>query len=297
VKVGRYTHTATCKLTSGGEIVLPAVVGKRVKEIAAKLPAANIVFEVLPVSPSIAARRDFMVLWKWEEALQVRGFAIRSARGTHSGGLNRGDRMFVWAVHGDELYLLGAIRVKRSGNNWAEGESIYGAFRLIPLKRLKWQLRFQNSDAEALSPKTALALQVRARRCPSPRTVERLEALLSSAAADDEQVSKHIEALEGKRKDVKLTTRERSRSLRVHVLAARGHRCEICAFDFAKRYGEFARFCVEIHHLELVSSADAHGRTTTLEDVIVVCPNCYRALHQSEDPGNWRGFQRRCNLG
>jgi len=205
--------------------------------------------------------------------------------------------MFVWAVHGEELYLLGAIRVKRSGRDWAEGRSLYGPFKIIPLKGLKWRLRFQHTDAEKLARQTGIAMQVRARRHPTPKTVELLEKLLSDSADHSEQLEKDIAAREGKLRKVTLSRRERSRILRTHVLAVRGHCCEICGFDFVGRYGEFAKHCVEIHHLELVSASGRHGRTTTLEDLIVVCPNCHRALHQFGDSANWKAFQRACHLG
>jgi|SRR5215469_3506010 len=42
---------------------------------------------------------------------------------------------------------------------------------------------------------------------------------------------------EGKTKQVTLSTRERNKSLRVLALGQRGVVCEICDFDFAKKYG------------------------------------------------------------
>jgi hypothetical protein len=241
--------------------------------------------------------RNFLVLWKWEEALRVRGVAVRAARRSHSGGLNAGDRMFVWAVHEEELHLLGAIRVTRGGRDWAEGRSLYGPFKIIPLKGLKWRLRFRHTPAEKLARQTPIAMQVRSRRQPTPKTVEFLTGLLSEGAESSEQLERDSKAREGKQRMVTLSRRERSRKLRTHLLATRGHRCEICGFDFVKRYGEFASHCVEIHHLEPVSLSGRQGRITSLEDLIVVCPNCHRALHQFGDSAEWKVFQRACDLG
>ena len=117
-----------------------------------------------------ATGRDFLVLWRWREALRIQGTVVTEAWGTHAGGLNRGDRMFVWATKDNELYLLGAIEVKRSGDDWNEGRSLYGPFQIIPLKGLKWKLRFQQTDSVKLSRKAPLARQVRARRRPTPET-------------------------------------------------------------------------------------------------------------------------------
>jgi predicted HNH restriction endonuclease len=242
------------------------------------------------------ARRDFLTLWKWEEALEVHGRVVTRGRGKHSGGLNPGDRMFIWAVTGEELYILGAIRVKRGGKDWAEGPSVYGPFMIVPLKRLKWRMRFQNTKAARLTSDN-LAMQVRARRQPTAKTVELLEKLLSDSASrvqDREEVASYHEA---EQKEVMLTRRERNRKLRSHVLALRGHLCEICQFDFVERYGEFAKHCVEIHHLNPIAAARRLGREAVPDEVIVVCPNCHRALHQSDHPEDWKRFRRACKLG
>jgi HNH endonuclease len=241
--------------------------------------------------------RDFLVLWKWDEALRLTGEIVTSAVGTHSGSLNSGDRMFVWAVHQEELYLLGAIKVRRSGGNWAEGQSIYGKFQRIPLKGLKWRLRFQQTTAEKLRRDSGIAMQVRARRHPTSQSVLLLEELLNNESTSMAKREKEIADLEGKLRTVTLSKPERSRTLRVNVLAVRGLQCEICEFDFANCYGEFAKNCVEIHHLRPLGSSGPGERTTTVDDLIVVCPNCHRALHQSDDPSNVKAFRRKCNLG
>jgi predicted HNH restriction endonuclease len=54
--------------------------------------------------------------------------------------------------------------------------------------------------------------------------------------------------------------------------------------------------CVEVHHLRPLATSDRRGTKTTVDDLLVVCPNCHRALHRSKDPGNWRTFQRKCEL-
>jgi hypothetical protein len=238
-----------------------------------------------------ATRRDFLVLWKWKEALAVEGEVMTGAVGSHAGGLKRGDRMFVWATTGNELFLLGAIEVMRSGKRRADGRSVYGPFQIIPLKGLKWRLRFQAS-AERLSRKGQLAMQVRARRRPTPETTKLLEQILSAKL----RVQKDIRVSEGKTKVVTLTQRERSKDLRILALSERGTRCEICEFDFEKVYGEFAKNCVEVHHLALLARAGKRGVRNTLEDVLVVCPNCHRALHQFRNPGDWKAFRKACHL-
>jgi len=129
-----------------------------------------------------SAGRTYLVLWKWSEAERINGSVITRGEGSHSGGLRKGDRIFVWATTGDELYILGAIQVERGGRDWAEGQSLYGPFQIVPLKNLKWRLRFQNSVSEKLSHDKPIAWQVRARRQPTPETIGLLEKLLSDNA-------------------------------------------------------------------------------------------------------------------
>jgi HNH endonuclease len=236
---------------------------------------------------------DYLVLWKYTEALDLNGQPVTEAYGTHAGGLKRGDRMFVVATHQDELYLLGAMRVARSGKDRANGKSLFGAFRIVPMKGLKWRLRFQGTSAVKLSNKTGIAMQVRARRRISKDSAALLTQLLSVA----EKHTHKIQVQEGKTKQVTLSKRERSRTLRVLAISERKAICEICGFDFAKHYGAFAENCVEVHHIEGLARAGRRGVTNSLDDVLVVCPNCHRAIHQFRSPNDWKAFQRFCHLG
>ena len=44
------------------------------------------------------AGRAYLVLWKWSEAERINGSVITRGEGSHSGGLKRGDRIFVGAT-------------------------------------------------------------------------------------------------------------------------------------------------------------------------------------------------------
>lgn len=246
------------------------------------------------MKPQKTGGASYLVLWKWKEALDVEGQVMTGGVGKHSGRLKKGDQVFIWATSRDELYLLGSMIVQRGGDDWMEGRSVYGPFRIIPLKGLKWRIRFAQSVSDRLSRDSKLAMQIRARRRCTPKTAELLNVVLSQRAAKDLAA---FRLREGKIKNVILSKRERNRGVRVLALACRGSRCEICDFDFSETYGEFARDCVEVHHLRLLSSARHNGVNTELDDLLVVCPNCHRALHQFRDPSDWRAFKRKCDLG
>jgi 5-methylcytosine-specific restriction protein A len=170
---------------------------------------------------------------------------------------------------------------------------MFGAFQIIPLKGLKWKLRFEATQSPKLTKDKSVAWQVRSRRLLSEGSAKLLEDVLLKTQLAQEGV----EVQEGKTTHVTLTQRERSRELRVLALASRGTVCEVCGFDFAETYGEFAKHCVEVHHLELLAGAGREGVTTSMDDVLVVCPNCHRALHQFRDPGDWKAFRKACRLG
>lgn len=232
--------------------------------------------------------RDFLVLWRYDEAIRVNGHVMTGARGTHAGGLGKGDRMFVAATQKDELYLLGAMEVERSGKDWSSGTSIFGAFQILPLRAAKWKLSFESSNAPKLSKAHSLAWQVRSRRLLTPASVLMLERLLEKGAT---QQRKRLAAREGKLKELTLLKRERDPKVRASALAERGTECEACGFDFETVYGEFAKHCVEVHHLRILAEAKDSGIVTSMEDVRVLCPNCHRALHRSSKPKDWNAFK------
>jgi predicted HNH restriction endonuclease len=58
--------------------------------------------------------------------------------------------------------------------------------------------------------------------------------------------------------------------------------CEICDFDFGKRYGERGRDFVEGHHKKPLSELGDEGGQTSVEDIALVCANCHRMIHRKK---------------
>jgi len=58
--------------------------------------------------------------------------------------------------------------------------------------------------------------------------------------------------------------------------------CEACGFDFLAAYGEIGRDFIECHHTKPLAQTK-EVRTTTLEDLALVCANCHRMLHRKID--------------
>lgn len=60
--------------------------------------------------------------------------------------------------------------------------------------------------------------------------------------------------------------------------------CELCLFDFYAVYGEVRRGFAECHHKSPLYLLDAE-KTTTLDDLMIVCANCHRMVHRGWEMG------------
>jgi hypothetical protein len=58
--------------------------------------------------------------------------------------------------------------------------------------------------------------------------------------------------------------------------------CEVCDFDFVRRYGSDGSGVCEVHHRTSLSERPEESVLTRLEDLAIVCANCHRMLHKPE---------------
>lgn len=80
---------------------------------------------------------------------------------------------------------------------------------------------------------------------------------------------------EGGRKYVTHLMAERSRDLVDFLKSTSVWICDICSCDFAARYGvEY----IEAHHKTPISTLTSEHRVKP-EDLVLLCPNCHRAVH------------------
>ena len=103
---------------------------------------------------------------------------------------------------------------------------------------------------------------------------------------DPVNLSDDEEFLEGKLLTRLHKTRERNSLLtkrkKDYVLQNSGSlECEVCGFDFQKKYGELGYGFAECHHLISVSEFD-QVRKSRIDDLAIVCANCHRMLHRSK---------------
>ena len=89
---------------------------------------------------------------------------------------------------------------------------------------------------------------------------------------------------EGKEQEIKHKIRERNQALikraKDSFKKKHGHLyCEVCNFDFNKKYGDIGSDFIEAHHTVPISKLSGEVKTK-LKDIALVCSNCHRMLHR-----------------
>jgi len=72
-----------------------------------------------------------------------------------------------------------------------------------------------------------------------------------------------------------------------------GYRCQACDLEFTEQYGEIGKDYIEAHHLKPISDLE-EGKAVEYDvkkDFAVLCANCHRMIHRSNDPGNLDAFK------
>lgn len=97
-----------------------------------------------------------------------------------------------------------------------------------------------------------------------------------------EVVANEQEFIEGNRIRVTHLRVERSTKLKEIFFSHKNdpHRCDMCNMDTQTRY-PWANRLVELHHLlPLASPIRVETKTTSLADIVGLCPSCHRATHK-----------------
>ncbi|MGA5190644.1 HNH endonuclease [Streptomyces griseoincarnatus] len=108
---------------------------------------------------------------------------------------------------------------------------------------------------------------------------------------DDEVDETGTSAIEGRLLARRALARERDPKLRARKIGhVRGQglplRCEVCAFDFARAYGDLGDGYIEVHHITPLHVSGV--RETKLDDLACLCANCHRMCHRIRPGESWR---------
>jgi 5-methylcytosine-specific restriction protein A len=87
---------------------------------------------------------------------------------------------------------------------------------------------------------------------------------------------------------------ERNRTAAANAKKFHGTTCQACDLDFVKRYGTIGQGFIEAHHLKPISGLEegVPVKYDVALDFAVLCANCHRMIHRTEDPSDLEGFKR-----
>lgn len=91
--------------------------------------------------------------------------------------------------------------------------------------------------------------------------------------------TKDSEVREGKRELREYIWRSRNRSLIERKKSASNYNCEVCGFNFAKKYGTIGREFIIAHHTKPLAEAERVIHTR-LSDIVLLCSNCHNMAHK-----------------
>ena len=86
---------------------------------------------------------------------------------------------------------------------------------------------------------------------------------------------------------------ERNRTAAKQAKKFHGTICQACDLDFEKRYGAIGKGFIEAHHLKPIATL-VEGVSVTYDvasDFAVLCANCHRMIHRSNDPSDLNKFR------
>lgn len=88
--------------------------------------------------------------------------------------------------------------------------------------------------------------------------------------------------IEGKSKKILVNVFERNTVARSLCINHYGFKCQVCEFDFEKKFGEIGKNFIHVHHVVDISTIGSEYELDPIVDLIPVCPNCHAMLHKKK---------------
>ena len=85
---------------------------------------------------------------------------------------------------------------------------------------------------------------------------------------------------EGTTRRISVNIYERNAVARKLCIAHYGAKCEVCGFDFYKKYGDVGKGFIHVHHLIPLSEVEGKYQVDPINDLRPVCPNCHAIIHR-----------------
>lgn len=116
----------------------------------------------------------------------------------------------------------------------------------------------------------------------------------SSIKQDDDETPSQYSKREDLRKYRLHRKLDRNRGLAREAKRIQGFTCKACEVSFGRMYGEIGEGYIEAHHLVPISTLK--GQVVELDpakDFVVLCSNCHRMIHRTDDTSNVEGLKAR----
>ena len=86
---------------------------------------------------------------------------------------------------------------------------------------------------------------------------------------------------------------ERNRTAAKNAKKFHGTTCQACDLNFGKRYGAIGKDFIEAHHLKPIGTLEegVPVQYDLASDFAVLCANCHRMIHRTDDPSDLEGFK------
>lgn len=85
---------------------------------------------------------------------------------------------------------------------------------------------------------------------------------------------------EGNKVEYYVTKYERNPVYREQAIKIHGLTCQICGFNYEKKYGRVGENFIEVHHKKPLFSLEGESIPNPETDMICVCSNCHRMIHR-----------------
>jgi predicted HNH restriction endonuclease len=246
------------------------------------------------------ANPDTFDIDSYLETCYAEGEPIRWVVRQYSSTVRAGDKVFIWRSAGKKRGASGVIASgwihsnpevmsDDSGGLWSEGEMpdetrvslIINEIRLCPEEGMLLTESFKADPI--LQDLRILKLRAETNYLLPAEQASELDSRWQIKSEGPDQADPNPGFKEGNKKERLHIRRERNRTLvetakRLFIDKHGRLFCEACGFNAVDAYRLPERALIEAHHKVAVSDLTA-GSYTRVEDLVMLCPNCHRAVH------------------
>lgn len=209
--------------------------------------------------------------------------------------LTKGSIVYLWQAAGTGLVARGTILDEKMPQAMPEWQHEFGppgaGKRVVPRVGIDVDsVAGTPVSWDEISQNKSLRTQPFFRNRANQGTVFRFNVSSSVRAELDKMLDRYLfpseaEAsepgiLEGAKISVLVNRFERDRDARRRSIEKFGVLCNVCGFDFQKKYGEIGKGFIHVHHLIPLHKIGKQYRVNVETDLRPVCPNCHAMLHR-----------------